>query len=158
LSLFPCSLSVLSNHSPVLWRSRTPSQIQGAGHHHHSPVLSLSRFSLAYHWFAPHTQFSTLFHPTVPPPVRVTLFVLDPVRGNRVRAGWVLFGDFYFSKAAAECARNNGVFMAWLWCNWLGFSVSIFYCDEEMKKKTGYGKKLANKEKYRIDKLNSKNI
>jgi len=27
-----------------------------------------------------------------------------------------------------------------------------------MKKKTGYGKKLANKEKYRIDKLNSKNI
>jgi len=27
-----------------------------------------------------------------------------------------------------------------------------------MKKKTGYGKKLANKEKYRIDKLNNKNI
>jgi len=30
LFLFPCSLSVLSRHSPVLWRSRTTSQIQGA--------------------------------------------------------------------------------------------------------------------------------
>jgi len=38
----------------------------------------------------------------------------------------------------------------WLDCDEIGwvFSVSIFNCDEEMKKKTGYRKKIDRQKKY----------
>jgi hypothetical protein len=74
LFLFPCSLSVLSRHSPVLWRSRTTSHIQGARGKRARPQGS-----------APHSQFSSLSPPAVSPPVCVSLFVLDPVTGKQGR-------------------------------------------------------------------------
>jgi hypothetical protein len=68
--------------------------------------------------------------------------VLDPVTRKQGR-GWLglVWGFLFLSRSCRMC-KKNVFFMAWLWWNWLGFSVSIFYCDEEMKKKTGYGKKI----------------
>jgi len=41
-------------------------------------------------------------------------FVLDPGTGKQGRDWMGKFGDFYFSKEVAECARKNVFFMACL--------------------------------------------
>jgi len=121
LFLFPCSLSVLSRHSPVLWRSRTTSQIQGARGRRARPQGS-----------APHSQFSSFPPLAVSPPVCVSLFVLDPVTGKQGR-DWL---------GKLRNVRERLCFL-WLACDEFGW-VFLWACLNVTRKwrKLGMGKKL----------------
>jgi len=147
------SLGYLSSPALSRFSLTIPLFSEEAGHHHRfkgqdTITIPLFSLSLSLGSLSPITDLLLIpsSHPSLTRQFPLLFASLSLCwirwRGNRVRAGWVLFGDFYFSKEAAECARNNVFFMAWLWWNWLGFSVSIFDCDEEMKKKTGYRKKI----------------
>jgi len=124
------SFSFGSLSSPALSRfSLTiPLFSEEAGHHHRFkgqdtitiPLFSLSlSLSLAYHWSAPHPQFSSPSHPTVSPSVCVTLFVLDPVTRKQGR-GWLglVWGFLFLSRSCRMC-KKKCVFL-WLDCDEIG--------------------------------------
>jgi hypothetical protein len=113
---------VLSRHSPVLWRSRTTSQIQGARGRRARPQGS-----------APHSQFSSLFPSAVSPPVCVSLFVLDPVTGKQGR-DWL---------GKLPNVQEKLCFL-WLACNefdWV-FLWACLNVTRRWRRKLGMGKKL----------------
>jgi hypothetical protein len=67
--------------------------------------------------------------------------MLDLVTGKQGR-GWLgLVWGFLFLSRSCRMYKKKCVFYGLIVMKLVGFSVSIFYCDEEMKKKTGYGKK-----------------
>jgi len=132
-----CSLMVvlsrLSFSSPVLsWFSLAiPLFSEEAGQHHRFKGQEGRR--ARPQGSAPHPQFLSLSPPAVSPPVYISLFILDPVTGKQGR-DWL--------GKLPNVQEKLCFFMACLWWIWLGFSVSLFECDEEMKKKTRYGKKI----------------